>query len=127
MKTDERISALEYEIMELRASISRERSDERSQTILDMRRYLADGLRKLGIEADDKIALTEVLALFEEMQKDNRTLVNALQEIAGGIRETSSDGSDYADGVLSATCYTSDIAERALFNVGVVIDSEAQS
>lgn len=47
------------------SSIARERSDERQQTILDMRKYLADGLRKIGIEADDKISLTEVLAIIE--------------------------------------------------------------
>lgn len=69
--------------MEHAASIGRERSDERSQTILDMRKYLAEGLRAMGISADDKISLTEVLELFEWQQAKIVRLTDELKKITG--------------------------------------------
>jgi len=66
----------------LRANeISCARSDARSECILDMRRYLAEGLRKLGISANDKISLTEVLDLFRYMQAKNVRLTQEAETL----------------------------------------------
>lgn len=77
----------DYDQLRRSNEISAARSDARSECILDMRRYLADGLRKLGIEADDKISLTEVLAIIEGQQADNTRLTTDL-DTARRQRET---------------------------------------
>lgn len=44
-------------------------ADERSRTITDAQKFLAEGLRKLGISAHDRISRTEVLTIVEDQHQ----------------------------------------------------------
>lgn len=52
------------ELLEMHMRIARERSEERSQALKDARKFLAGGLRDIGIPASDDISLVEVLTII---------------------------------------------------------------
>ena len=76
-----RVEELEAENTRLTMSESRIRSDARSEAILDTRKYLAEGLRKLDIKADDKISLTEVLQIVSRFIDNVGDLYDRVKEL----------------------------------------------